>query len=266
MKPFLKWAGGKYKIIGHIAAHLPTRACLIEPFVGSGAVFLNTDFDAYVLADTNADLINLYKKVQADGRAFARYASSLFVPENNEEEAYYARRAEFNETQDADRKAALFVYLNRHCFNGLCRYNAQGKFNVPFGRYTKPTFPTAEVLNFHEKSKRATFHVADFRETMEKASASCVVYCDPPYAPLTPTANFSSYTEKGFGQKDQEDLAKLAAALKAKDIPVVISNHDTRFTREIYARAKITSFDVQRFISSDGKNRDKAAEILAVYA
>ncbi len=89
----------------------------------------------------------------------------------------------------------FFVYLNRHCFNGLCRYNSKGQFNVPFGRYTKPTFPNVEMLNFHEKSKRAVFEIADFKVIMEKADIGSVVYCDPPYAPLTTMANFCSYTE-----------------------------------------------------------------------
>jgi DNA adenine methylase len=265
MKPFLKWAGGKYKIIDRILDALPHGDQLIEPFAGSGAVFLNTEFDEYLIADTNADLINLYKQIQLEGHEFVTYASSLFLPENNTENAYYNLREEFNACSNVIRKSALFIYINRHCYNGLCRYNSKGRFNVPFGRYDKPAFPEKEILNFYEKSKRAVFEVADFKSTMNKASKGAVVYCDPPYAPLTATANFSNYTSNGFNFTDQQALADSAKNLRSLGIPVVISNHDTEFTRLIYEDAKILSFDVQRFISRDAASRNKAAELMACY-
>ena len=265
MKPFLKWAGGKYKIIDRILDALPKGDQLVEPFAGSGAVFLNAEFDEYLIADINADLINLYKKIQTEGNEFITYAAAFFLPENNTEVAYYKFREEFNNCTEITRKSALFIYLNRHCFNGLCRYNSKGGFNVPFGRYTKPVFPEKEILNFYVKSQRAVFEIADFKVTMNKASKGCVVYCDPPYAPLTATSNFSDYTSSGFDFTDQQALADSAKALNSRGISVVISNHNTEFTRSIYTDAKIRSFDVQRFISSDAKNRNKAAELMAFY-
>lgn len=141
MKPFLKWAGSKYKIIARIVASLPKGQQLIEPFAGSGAVFLNTNFDEYLIADTNADLINLFQQIQTHGKDFIAYGETFFTPENNTEAGFYILRDEFNACQDISKKSALFVYLNRHCFNGLCRYNSSGKFNVPFGRYAKPASP-----------------------------------------------------------------------------------------------------------------------------
>lgn len=266
MKPFLKWAGGKYKIIDRILSALPQADKLVEPFVGSGAVFLNANYKSYLLADTNLDLIDLYLTVQKSGVNFIDYAIELFSPGNNTEEAFYLLRDEFNQCMDVRRRAALFVYLNRHCFNGLCRYNSKGKFNVPFGRYGKPAFPTEEVKNFHLKSQNAEFVRSDFRTTMQSISPGAVVYCDPPYAPLTLTSNFSDYTQEGFGSKDHQDLAAEASSLRARGIPVIISNHDTDYTREIYSEAVISGFDVQRFISSNAGNRTKAAEILAVFA
>ena len=265
MRPFLKWAGGKHKIVDRILLALPPAKKLVEPFVGSGAVFLNTDYDNFLLADSNPDLIHLYREVQKSGDSFIDEAAGLFIPENNTEATYYQLRDEFNQCTNIRRRAALFVYLNRHCFNGLCRYNAKGKFNVPFGRYSKPYFPFQEMLSFHEKSKNAEFKNQDFRVSMKDAKGDCVVYCDPPYAPLTLTANFSSYTKNGFNQKDQEDLALLAHDLSKKNIPVVISNHDTVYTRNIYSLAKINNFDVQRFIASKAANRIKAAELVATY-
>lgn len=265
MKPFLKWAGSKYKIIEKIKASLPQGKRLIEPFAGSGSVFLNTHYESYLVADTNADLINLFCCLQVEGSAFVDDAQLLFIPKNNQEDMYYQLREEFNTITDVRRKSALFIYLNRHCFNGLCRYNAKGGFNVPFGRYAKPKLPKSEMLYFIEKSKKAIFKVADFSQTMLEAQQGDVVYCDPPYAPLTTTANFSSYTKDGFGLLAQQKLADLAHELTQKGIPVIISNHDTDFTRTMYAQAQIQSFDVQRFIAANAASRHKASELLAVF-
>jgi DNA adenine methylase len=266
MKPFLKWAGGKYRLVELIKSTLPEGNRLIEPFVGSGAVFLNTDYSANLLADSNPDLISLFQLVQKEGQGFVSYCQELFVPENNTESAFYKLREEFNSTNNLRRKAALFVYLNRHCFNGLCRYNSKGGFNVPFGRYSKPTLPEKEMLYFHGKSKHAVFEVADFTTTMEKAKAGDVIYCDPPYVPLTATSSFTSYSKGGFGLVEQNALADMAKKLQKRGVTVVISNHDTVFTNEVYQPAKIITFNVQRFISSDTKNRNAVGELLAVFA
>lgn len=266
MKPFLKWAGGKYRVLPHILAALPEGNRLIEPFVGSGAVFINTRFDNYLLADTNPDLINLFRQLQGEGQEFINYCQSFFVADNNNEAAFYQFRTDFNSTTDTRYKSALFVYLNRHCFNGLCRYNAKGGFNVPFGRYKAPALPRAEFISFYEKSIHSTFQVSDFRATMELAVPGDVVYCDPPYVPLSATSNFTSYAAGGFGMKEQQDLAAMAEKLSERGITVLISNHDTLFTNDAYKSAKIFKFDVQRNISADSANRNKAAELLAVFS
>lgn len=266
MKPFLKWAGSKYRIVDKIKAVLPNGARLIEPFAGSASVFLNTHYEANLISDANADLINLYKVIQLDGQAFIDYTERLFLPETNQALMFYEYRSEFNLSTDIYRKSALFVYLNRHCFNGLCRYNSSGGFNVPFGRYTKPTLPKNEILNFSQKSKDAVFLHADFEVAMEQATLGDVVYCDPPYVPLNATSSFTDYTKGGFGVEQQKRLATLAVELMEKGIPVIISNHNTPFTRDVYSRAKVDSFDVQRFISGTVSNRNKASELLAVFA
>jgi DNA adenine methylase len=266
MKPFLKWAGSKYKIIEKITQSLPPGNRLIEPFVGSGSVFLNTDYPEYIVADTNSDLINLYSCIKDKGLDFVEYAKGLFAKENNNQDTFYSFRKEFNETQDLERKSAIFIYLNRHCFNGLCRYNSSNKFNVPFGRYSNPTFPEKEIINFFHKSQSVEFKISNFIDTMEKASLGDVVYCDPPYAPLNQTSNFTSYTKNEFTFDSQKELSAMASKLMNKGICVVISNHDTDFTRSIYNDAIIKFFDVQRFISSDASNRSKAPELLAVFS
>ena len=266
MKPFLKWAGGKYRIIDRIRSSLPSGNRLIEPFAGSGAVFLNTDYEQYLVSDLNPDLISLFNQVKEYGQDFILEAESLFGTSTNEEAAFYSFREEFNSTADLSRKAALFIYLNRHCFNGLCRYNSKGGFNVPFGRYSSPSFPMRELLYFSQKSQSVTFKVCSFEVAMRDAIEGDIVYCDPPYVPLTSTSNFTDYTKEGFGKREQELLAHLALGLMQRGIPVVISNHDTPFTRAMYSVAKITAFQVQRFISRDADNRGKASELIALFA
>lgn len=266
MKPFLKWAGGKVRIVDRIKAVLPPGRRLLEPFVGSGALFLNSAYNAYLLADANADLINLYQQLQRNGQTFIDYCQTFFVAENNSEAQFYALRRHFNQTLDLAEKAALFVYLNKHCYNGLCRYNARGEFNVPFGRYKQPYFPAVEMAYFLQKAQQAHFVTQDFTATMTMAVAGDVVYCDPPYAPLSTTANFTSYSAEAFGTEQQHKLAELAVSLRQRGITVVISNHDTPFTRTLYTTAdEQIYFGVQRHISCDGANRAKAAEVLAVY-
>ena len=157
MKPFIKWAGGKHRLVPQIQALLPTGQRLVEPFVGSGAVWLNTSYPEARLADANRDLILLYQTLQQHGATFIDYCRQLFVNENNDAERYYGLRDRFNGSRDPWEKSALFLYLNRHGYNGLCRYNASGGFNVPFGRYRHPYFPQEEMSYFYQKSQSAQF-------------------------------------------------------------------------------------------------------------
>lgn len=266
MKPFLKWAGNKYRIVDRISAMLPAGRRLIEPFAGSAAVFLNTEYQGNVVNDLNQDVINLFLTLKAHGPAFIDICKGLFVQNNNTPDAYYALRAEFNQTTALTRKAALFLYLNRHGYNGLCRYNANGGFNVPFGRYKKPYFPFEEMMFFYHKSQTAEFVAEDFETVMQRAVPGDVIYCDPPYVPLSDTANFTSYSAGGFGPEEQLRLARVAEELSNRGIPVLISNHRNDFTLNAYSGAQIESFDVQRFISCDGDNRNKATELLALFS
>lgn len=265
MQPFLKWAGSKYRVLSHIKKLLPAGSCLIEPFVGSGAVFLNTDYPKYLLADANADLIAVFQLLQKEGPQFIKECMKKFTPENNCEEVYYKFRNEFNACKESELRSRLFVYLNRHGYNGLCRYNASGGFNVPFGRYEKPNMDAGRVDFFYEHAKKAKFSCSGFIETMQKAKAGDVVYCDPPYVPLSSTSYFTAYHNLGFGKEEQIKLAEEAKRLAKINIPVLISNHDTPFTREIYAGAEIVSFEIQRLISRDATNRNKVHEILALF-
>lgn len=267
MKPFLKWAGGKYRVVPQIEKILPKGKKLIEPFVGSGAVFLNLDYQEYLLSDTNKDLINLYNCLKHKKEDFIKSSKKIFSGYNTEEK-FYEQRARFNKTPpDKELRSILFLYLNRHCFNGLCRYNKKGEFNVPYGRYKNPYFPEEEMRNFYERSKNATFIQGDFRKTMQAAKKGDVVYCDPPYAPVSHTSNFTNYSMGGFDLSDQLDLVSMAKILKVKGVPVLISNSDTEWINNHYKEEDsiITRFNVQRFISADSSKRNKAKEILALF-
>lgn len=263
-RPFLKWAGNKYRILQRIQALLPPGRRLIEPFTGSGAVFLNMDYSQYLLADSNPDLISLFILLKADGEGFVRESKKLFTPTANSKEAYYERRSEFNETKDKQRRAELFVYLNRHGYNGLCRYNSDGIFNVPFGRYSKVYFPESELLAFSARSAQAEFVCEDFRAAMQRAVPGDVVYCDPPYVPLS-RAGFTSYGASSFGPPEQAALAEVALNLSARGVPVLISNHDVPPTQKYYEHAQVSSFEVRRSISCKGASRGKVSELLALY-
>lgn len=263
-RPFLKWAGGKYRLLDKLAPHLKGRK-LIEPFVGAGAVFLNLHFEHYLLGDINPDLINMYGFLKKERQRFINYAQSFFTEENNTQQRYLQFRDEFNRGLKGRRRAAIFIYLNRHGFNGLCRYNQSGGFNVPFGRYVKPYFPKKEMLHFLQHSKKARFVCGDFSSLMNRSRRGDVVYCDPPYVPLSPTASFTSYAAQGFSYDQQVELAYKAQHLAGRGVKVVISNHDNAITRQIYQDALIESFAVRRFISCDGKKRGSAKELLAIY-
>lgn len=264
-KPFLKWAGNKFHCLDKIISSFPKANRLIEPFAGSAAVFMNTDFKQSILAEANADLVQLYQYIQQQGEEFIHYCQDFFKPASNNVETYLQIREEFNQLTASKRKSALFLYLNRHGYNGLCRYNSKGGYNVPFGRYLKPYFPAHEMQLFYKKSQKATIFERDFRETFQLAKAGDLIYCDPPYVSLSKTAYFSSYTKIRFTDVEQLRLAELAREACSKGAYVIVSNHDTDFTRQIYEKARISSFPVRRLISCKAEARIPVQELLAVF-
>ncbi|MGQ7120985.1 DNA adenine methylase, partial [Escherichia sp. HC-CC4] len=205
MSTILKWAGNKTAIMSELKKYLPAGPRLVEPFAGSCAVMMETDYPSYLVADINPDLINLYKKIAADCEAFISRTRTLFE-EANSDLAYYNIRQEFNySTEITDfMKAIYFLYLNRHGYRGLCRYNKSGHFNIPYGNYKNPYFPEKEIRAFAEKAQRATFICASFDETLAMLKAGDVVYCDPPY-----DGTFSGYHTDGFTEDDQYHLASV---------------------------------------------------------
>jgi len=265
MKTFMKWAGNKSSIVDLIQPYLIGKN-LIEPFAGSCAVSLNTSFNHYVCNDINADLIHMYIMIQKDANSFMNMAKTYFV-DGNVQEKFYELRDEYNNSTDKDVRSCLFLYLNRHCFNGLCRYNKSGKFNVPFGRYASPYFPEKEIINFAAYTPNFDFTNESFQESFKKANKDSVIYCDPPYLPLTDTADFSKYAVDDFTVDHHKELSDLARqTADSLGCTVIISNHDTEEIRKFYNEAnEIVSFMVKRTISSKTSERKKAPELLAIY-
>jgi DNA adenine methylase len=269
-RPFLKWPGGKFRLIPTLQRFLPKRAYLIEPFVGAGALFLNMPHDHLVLNDLNADLISLYRHLQKSGKKLVADAKPFFTPKYNRKIMYYRLRNRFNHTSDSWERALLFLYLNRHGYNGLCRYNLKGGYNVPFGEYKQPYFPEAEMLYFRKRIQQAVFSCDDYAVLLDRWCqhpdvSRSIIYCDPPYTPLSKTANFTSYAGQRFTQEDQKKLAYYAQKLAKQGAIIVISNHDTAFIREIYQEAQLHTINVTRSISCRGHSRQKTAEIIACF-
>ncbi len=259
VKSILKWAGSKAGMMPALSGHLPAGDRLVEPFAGSCAVMMATDYPAYLVADINPDLINLYRQIKEHTRLFIVLALSLYA-QNKSAEDYYKIREQFNHTASLTllERAAYFLYLNRHGYRGLCRYNGKGEFNVPFGNYANPYFPLEEIEAFAAKAQRATFICADFRETLSLTRTGDVVYCDPPY-----DGTFTNYHTGGFDKAAQRDLASMLTSVSER-CPVIASNSDTPFTRSMFNAYELFSVNAARSVGVAAGEGKKAAEIIAV--
>lgn len=265
-RPFLKWAGGKYSLLPELDRLIPAGKRLIEPFVGGGSVFLNSDKHEYfLLADINADLINLYQMLAVVPDSVIGEAIKAFR-HLNDVENYTAIREAFNAQKlNATERAAAFLYLNRHCFNGLMRYNLYGFFNVGWGKYKAPYFPEEEIRAFRQKSHACVFMTAGFERTLRLAGDGDVVYCDPPYEPLPGTAGFTNYAAGGFSWDSQVELAGSCVAAHQRGAKVVISNSTAPRVIELYEQHGFTLHRVsaRRAISSKGSTRETASDVVA---
>jgi DNA adenine methylase len=276
---FLKWAGSKSALLEEIFNLLPKSDTLIEPFCGSMVVSLNaTDkYKNIIVADSNSDLINLYTQLQAKGLSYAQYCSQYFDPKYQTEAEYYVLRDRFNASKNLEERAALFMFLNKHSFNGLTRYNSSGKFNVPVGKNSKgvmhtPDFPIGTISKWLDLvlHHNFTFICGDFRDVVKKyATARSAVYFDPPYIPLprdtAKASDFTAYTRDGFTLNDQRDLAALAGDLGSRAIPALISNSHCPESLQVFSNGTIHVVSAPRSISADGKARGKVEEILVCY-
>ena len=264
-RPILKYAGSKYELLTEILPLLGSGQRLIEPFCGSCVVGLNARFDHVWANDINPDLIGLYQQV--NDPAFLPAAEALFHPTYNKGAVFNTMKAQFNRRflKPIDR-AATFLYFNWHCFNGLCRYNAKGEFNVSFGRYRSPRFPREKLRDFQAFTKRATFTCQDWETVMKAAQPGDVVYCDPPYVPLTKTASFTGYAGRKWGLDEARRLDLVAAEVAGRGVTVVLSNANVPTTLECFPGHRRTlSVEARRSISCKPESRGNAQELLLVY-
>jgi DNA adenine methylase len=241
--PFVKWAGGKTQLLPELEKYIPDNFTrYFEPFLGGGAFFFylvsskQLKFTAY-LSDVNKELINAYKVIKDDVEALIEL---LRIHEKgyklNPNEYYYKLRAEPKPPTDVE-SAARFITLNKTCYNGLYRVNKDGMFNVPIGRYKNPLICDSKNLRNVSIALRHTnahLFANNYQETLELSREGDFIYLDPPYKPTSITANFTSYTNDGFGDKDQIALYEIFKKLDRKGCKIMLSNSDTPFIRELY--------------------------------
>ncbi len=263
-RPIVKWAGGKGQLLQDLEDNLPTSfETYYEPFFGGGALFFFLSSKGLVkraiLSDLNQDLMNLYMVVRNKvDELIEELASGRY---KNERDAYYRIRAD--EPTDPIKRAARFIYLNRTCYNGLYRVNAAGKFNVPFGRYRNPKILDVDNLRAASQAlKKAKLLASDFEDAVRSAKAGDFVYFDPPYDPVSDTAVFTSYTERGFGAEEQERLARVFRELDGRGCFVLESNSSTKLIKDLYSGYHIVQVFARRPISSDASTRGPIQELL----
>ncbi len=268
-RPFIKWAGGKAKLIDQYKPFLPKDFDRYhEPFLGGGALFfhlapqLQAQGKKAYLSDLNPELVNVYRCVQ--GRVEDLIEQLLEHQANHSEARYYEVRATLE--TDPVRRAARFIYLNKTCFNGLYRENSKGLFNVPIGRYKNPKICAPELLRPASIALRnAEISERPFSEVLNYAKTRLdFVYFDPPYHPLSDTSKFTAYSRYCFAEKEQSELKDVIAQLAARKVPVLASNSDCPFIRELYKGFQVETITAARSINSKASKRGKITEVLVV--
>jgi DNA adenine methylase len=286
VKPFIKWAGGKSQLLGEIRNKYPEkieRYC--EPFVGGGAVLLdvlaNFQPKEVLINDINAELVNTYIQVRSnvDGlvSVLTDYQETFWSADTEKRKEIYAeKRTRFNEIKLSSdenlniEKAALFIFLNKTCFNGLYRVNRKGLFNVPIGSYKKPPICDEETLRFISGLlENVQIKCGDYSECADFINEKTFVYIDPPYRPLSATSSFTSYSENEFGDEQQIALGGFVDSITAIGAKVVVSNSDPKnvdetdcFFDKLYVKYKIERVLAKRMINSKGSNRGNINELL----
>lgn len=266
--PFVKWAGGKRQLLDRIKERLPLKYNnYFEPFVGGGAVLFGLKPEKAIINDINASLINAYKVIAHNTQDFLEYINTLDNGMWEDGKAYfYALRERYNdkimqEEYDVE-MAALFVFINKHCFNGLYRVNGKGLFNVPYNNSRRSSIDSNLIVNLSGYLKNIQIMQGDFENVCQNAARHDFVFFDSPYAPLNPTS-FESYTKEGFDMESHKRLSKLFDKLTERGCYCMLTNHNTEFINELYGgkgyRMEVTS--VKRMINSDASNR-KGEEII----
>ena len=262
-RPFLKWAGGKTKLIQQYIPFFPKEfKAYYEPFLGGGAVFFYLNPSCGYLTDINAELINAYRCVKNDVEELIKI---LEVHQLNHSKEYYYEVRHCHGVTDIE-KAARLIYLNKTCFNGLYRENSRGEFNVPIGKYKNPKICNPDLLRSASAAlQKALIDVRPFEDILERASrCDDFVYFDPPYHPLSPTSNFTAYSRSSFNRDNQIKLKEVFAELAQRGVKVMLSNSDCQFIRELYRDFNIRIHPIlaSRLINSNIQKRGRIPELL----
>ena len=288
IKPFVKWAGGKGQLLDEIRKKYPKGLGkkinkYAEPFVGGGAVLFdilsNYDLKEVYISDSNAELITTYEVIKNNIdkliKTLNKYESE-YIPLSVDERKkyYYDKRTRFNELKSLNRQnvelAALFIFINRTCFNGLYRVNSKGEYNVPMGAYTNPCICNESNLRrVSDALQNVKIVCGDFQESSDFIDKNTFVYCDPPYRPLNDSSSFTAYTENSFDDKEQARLAEYIKELTKKGAYIVVSNSDPKnvnskddFFDELYSELNILRISASRMINSKASARGKINELL----
>ena len=290
VKPFVKWAGGKGQLLADIRKAYPAELGkslrkYAEPFIGGGAVLFDIlstyELDEVYISDINAELVNTYRIIRDNVGDLVEWlgklqASYLPLDDETRKAFYYAKRERFNEltvnaesTSDLE-SAALFIFLNRTCFNGLYRVNRKNLFNVPMGSYKRPTICDTDNLTAISKAlQKVTIVCGDYRKSREFLDSNTLVYFDPPYRPLNATSSFTAYAEEVFDDQAQRELAEYVQELDEKGVRVIVSNSDPKnvdphddFFDVLYSRQQVNRVSATRIINSKVNSRGKISELL----
>ena len=270
--PFVKWAGGKRQLLDKISERLPQAYNnYFEPFIGGGAVLFELQPENAVINDINASLINAYRTIASTPNEFVEKIRELDLNiGDNGKEYYYSLREHYNDKlmkEEFDVElAALFVFLNKHCFNGLYRVNGKGLFNVPYNNSKKGSIDVESIFQVSEYLKKVTILQGDFEEACQNAKEGDFVFFDSPYAPLNPTS-FESYTKEGFDVESHERLANLFDKLTKKGCYCMLTNHNTEFINKLYSNKgyRMDVVSVKRMINSDVSKRTGEEIIICNY-
>lgn len=266
--PFVKWAGGKRQLLEDIRKHIPTSYNrYFEPFLGGGAVLFDIQPEKAVINDINKQLINVYKQLKHNSNDVISIIKE-FEKEKSSEEFYYSLRKKYNQkiTEnifDAE-CAGLFIWINKHCFNGLYRVNSKGLFNVPFnGNIKSKSMEIDNLKNIGKylKENDIKIYSEDFENILKKVKKDDFVFIDSPYVPLTKTAGFIDYSKEGFSFEDHLRLSELFKELDKKGAKLILTNNDTELVRKMYEGFKINTIEVNRSINRNGNDR-KGKEVM----
>lgn len=270
--PFLKWAGGKRQLLNQIKERMPKEYNdYYEPFIGGGAVLFELKPQKATINDVNKSLINVYRQVRDNTEKFIELVSKFDLEMWEDGKEYYINiREKYNDKllkKEYDLElAALFVFINKHCFNGLYRVNKKGLFNVPYNKSRRNSIEEESVRETAKFLKTVNILEGDFEEACNDAKKGDFIFLDSPYAPLNPTS-FEAYTKEGFNVENHKRLARLYDKLTERGCYCMLTNHNTEFINELYSNKgyRIDVVSVKRMINSDASNRKGEEVIICNY-